>query len=593
MSVLISFKMAVRVFNVPDSEDYEEDIFDHIPYGSLNTNVDFDTSDDLKKIYNKTRKTSTNYWTRQILNYVSRKKSKVMKFATCLHGLLNWPMSQIITEFPKDYLYSLESGNNTIKQVLESLLMGLTNPKDSKEWFTKQIIIRSILTAVKEYRMGLLNEKNDTQQSGTVNTKIGQKLNENFEDEESMDMHIESRMLGVVRSLSQYDNSAQSTTNVKSDIWEYYRKLILENIESLRKIVIEDELDVNNGVIPYKEEIVPIFEKFMIWIGKMKEQVQTISKYDSIMDFLNNTLELIGRFIQEKIQDNIQFAEAPIPDSLPVPIFLKCLDMFDYVLTSAFGKHMQLTLANNRPEYNSQATLLDEITTNLKKNYSEAVFERVFSIYLQAKSSKDFLLTNKRIPKKDEEYVSRTDVAELLNYLNKLGNNLDDNPEIRKAWSPSDETYSIMFFTDTAYSYMLMALSAIHDIDPSKAQLTIMDLVCADLKIMGNYAKAVKLQYTTANTNVRQYSDKDRFRWDETRFQKMSDITNTKACKKFFTHVHKLTVPKSKIKKYGVKSIVVYDERSYDVVKRDFNANPHKFLQVKLKKPKKKARHNV
>lgn len=547
-----------RSFNVPPCED---EPFSDMAYDQLNTNLKESRSygyGPLEGIYKKHLRTP-NYWTTKITYLLAQHKSRVIKFARILANLLAWDLSDVIHEFPRDYMTPLETGNKTITEVLEGLFKNLPNSVDSREWQVKQAMIRSILQALKEYNSTIKQKKTTTIKKTKKTFKTGAKLN--AESALVEPEHISSKFL-VLREYPIEKGPELEDTALRIS---RYSKGLTTLISSVNTIIREESMILNNTAIPVSE--------YNMLTLKLMDHLKLMSQ--------ETTYPVISQQLPIIIQDIQEYTKTLTNEDgkIPVKILIKFVDMIQNVSVSLFNPFLiarayTKKLADIDPtDIANMNTIIAEVVKNLRTLHSHEVYDDILTAYLNEETNKGYRLKynvktfQTGTDTGHAEDSVHSDVADLLVYLNELGNSMENDPDIKKAWSISDDAVSLIFFTDKIQGFLELSLGRIQRIQ-GKKNITMMELITADADISTNFARAVYLEYNLARANIRDKTgpSHNRFAYDVTRYQHVHDKSDVQGLHQFFSHVHRIEFIEKQNNVPKKKTILVYDTREPAVV---------------------------
>ncbi len=559
------------------------DEFSEIAYDELRLDIDNPrtyNSDAIRGVYEKGQRKAT-YWTQKISYVLARYKSRVMTFAMKLRALLHIPLSDVIHEFPRDYLTPLEAGNKTIKDVLEGLLQNLPEAQDTREWHIKQVMIRSIIHAVKEYQSYTLDKKGSQFQGhskkrkraapGHVGSRIGQmpgvlseNLSHDIEDDEYPEQN-ESPLAISTRLLSIVNMEAPNTDSNKGHSLKLSVQTLNTVLFAMDTILTEDNMISDNGAIPLVEEYQPFTKSLYTYIKAMNKLTQI------------DALEQITSFVQVIMEDTVQLSsktaeafapsEAPTRPIMPVKILIHFTDMIRYIITSLYNQVIIDTAYTfaGAPD-DKMINFISDIIKTLKSKFSMERFTEIMQAYIKEKANSGYRLTfSKNVNASGDSGINNTDpslmsdIAQLLTYLNELGSSLEMDPKIQEAWQFNEEGIALIFFTDDIYGYLRLALGRIQGIE-GKTKITLMDLMTANEEISTKFAHTVKLEYDMSSANVRERigpANARKFLFDVTRYQHLSDQSNVRGCLKFFSKVYRVEQIQVKRDAKGKKKKVV------------------------------------
>lgn len=503
-------------------------------------------------------------WREKILEIVARHKSKVWKFAVALANNIKKPLSYVINEFPRDFLIP-GSDTMNIKSLLQNLLADLAKSESQKEWYTKQVIIHSILASIREYQNEIDKNKH-IRPAKTVPPQNKTKQETNFKTGSKI-RNDSPREHAILNYGS--DDEIFERTKAGSDFLIGMNIKTLNNYaKNLNELNGDEKEDAND--IP---EWVKLFEKYL---SDFKDYLSEISKdekleikiqdYKSLtsgfLDFvkgLNDKIEkktgdpVFGE-ISDLLENYIYISEAyEFEETMPISFLVKMHE---------FGGRLNNKMYELAIKYETDVLNVDKIKKEfgreleyLKKRFGAPSLDTLKQEYDFKTANKNFRLRGDG-PRggggggDGEDGSHLNDISELLQWLNQLdyGGKLDD--KFIKPWKSDDnDAIAVIFFSDNIYGTMLSALNDVNVF--ANKTFKMMELITSE-KIFTMFAKYVTHLYNENDMNLRvkgTSSSSYTLAYRDTRYQLVSNNMTSKGLAQFFQNVSRINIVDEKTKK--------------------------------------------
>jgi hypothetical protein len=508
--------------------------------------------------------TTTSVWRRKILEIISKQKSNVYQFGLALANLLHKPTEYIISEFPRDYINPIEDGTNNIKTLLKNLIDDLPNTKDEKEWFIKQVIIRSILQSLDEYRKDLI--KNETKKippkttegaaaaaaAATTTTpratrRADTEGGKNTTDEGTEEGDIQTVQGNASKGNMNFGSKISATrtpfkigANTNIGTLNQY-KTQLENITGGST----ETTNLLNILVTKFGEFLNDFSKYIDHFDKIKNFISI--KYEDYVS-LTSLLQDILTIINEAIDNKYGFPEyEKITELYSAYIYLSTAYEEDNYIPLSFLKKMYefgkrvLDIAYKKIAINDEMPLekkneeIEKEVIYLTTRYSDKSLENL-------KKKFDFIKVTKSFQFQEKEGLM-SDVASLLKYLNDLDYSSGElNANFIEPWKKSEEnSIAMIFFTENIYGFLQVALRKINIL--AKKDFLLMELITSE-DTFTIFAEYVAHVHSSSDVNMRRKDTGKEYSlaWSNTRYQIINDNLTVKGMVEFFSHVKRATI---------------------------------------------------
>jgi hypothetical protein len=535
-----------------DNQEYEEyDERDHIA-GDTHDYVYEELTSDMQDKYKQknyminhniaeNENDPASYWRSKLLELMARQKSKVYQFANMLSNLIQQPINKVLSDFPKDFI----APNVQIKQVLQNLLNNLHQNTTPKEWYQKQIIIRSILASIEEYRNEFI-DKNDIAQ-------MVQDPNSSDSDSDDDDM-IPKAILADTHELN---------VKLKNTIEYFNKNKVLSPNSALND---GDRKKLSQTTAPTCERIISDMSEFF----KKKEVGLSMSSkiLEDLSDFFNSSCEQIKKYADfvkldttqydvfvdtcqeyiEKLTNKQEDKKIPVHYLKDViNIFKKLLTIFEEI-KSGYRKISERNKKPTRVKLQLEE-LISSITTQFKSKYTDIRVDSIYDKYNYLLASNNF-----KLYKNDK---NKSDISELISWLNEI----DGRGQLKKSfitpWATEKNSSAVIFFQDSVYGFLLVAQNDINRFGNN--DFTLMELITSE-DSAALFAKYVSYLYQNSQMNERKVDMKstNSMIYGATKYQIMDGKSLTKSIVIYFKQIQRAIVKdESSGKVLGTKLILI------------------------------------
>jgi hypothetical protein len=464
-----------------ESKYIEGDTYDYV-YEELTNNLgagpvhkNYMVNENIKR---NQEDSNDNYWRNKLLELLGKQKSKIHQFANMLANLIQLPLSEVLSEFPKDFI----TPNVQIKQLLQNLLSNLHTGSSSKEWYQKQIVIRSILASIEEYRNEFIKEEDKNNKPKKNNTS-SDKLEDEIFDKANIANTVNLKSAVSMLTTSFDANKSKEDINNNVNNIDKYEKNIISTLQKLIES-LNTFKDSENGLTIESEvykNIIDLFQKIYVEslnIVKFNFAVE-IPEYEN---FVDNILMYFNK-IQNKEEDNL-IPTSYIPDIIYILGEFK--DCFNILVSNR---------QRNQNTLNEISGITDKIKkqiTRIRTKYTENRIERIYDKYNYILASNNYKLF------KNEK--NKSDVTELISWLNDLDNRGVLKKSFINPWATSEDSIAVVFFTERVYGFLLIAQKDINLF--GKNDFKLMELITSEDSAF-LVAKYVSYIYQQSQNNER------------------------------------------------------------------------------------------
>jgi hypothetical protein len=549
----------------PDTEEnnFQPNQDDNFAFDILSRNPEKQHSYDherLKDLKKNIAPPKRNYWADRLNNIFAKYTSKTYQFAVEIAALLHKDVSYVISEFPGDYIGSLNSGSITIKGLLTQMLNNLPHSQSQLDVQRNKVMMRSIIKSIKEY----LDKHHITKQTGfppaptntassfvplSSNRIGGSGTRLNFLEDYSKKTIDDIRKAGTAPA-----NVIQTMNNT-------FDGLVKEAID----IIKDDKLNDITLSIPLVE-----------YNHIVKNITDILDQIISVIQIRNNLIETSYNIFKDRAKfagnllDYTKVYADPDDTSkgqIPTTILMHVINM---------AKDFKINMLNNdivgsNPTDKKIKDAYDFVKQLFDSKYSTNIFKTLYSSFEQERVVVGYS-NNVNV------YHTETEVSELLGLLDDFNTNSGASELQFEGWTNDPDTIALLFFRDIFHGFIKIVHDLITSIE-GKEDFTIMELITSN-RVSTFFAKAIVMEYNSSELNQRQKTvgvGDRRFTWDNTRFQLQKEITEKQGFIKYFKNVFR----ESKIIDGNPQTTLVYKQPRVLCEKRKLHVGDEEFFVSK------------
>lgn len=496
-----------------------------------------------------------NFWSKKLNEIIARQQSPLITFAEILLSELpNLEMEDIIFEFPKDFLDPLQNGTINIKELIANLIKNMSSGvSNERDWYMKQFILRSTLTAVKEYYEKYVEEKkNDV--SSSVSSGGGGGLQGPGERESARaGFYSAIPANSIVSTVFQSVPSRGNLVNyvdAKSSL-DQWVKLINKNEKSEfeQNGIITIPLEYAREHLRYARDVLSEGLVNIVPTQKDLKVAEILTKLDTYIRWVESQARDLSSYLTHSdrglSEGQVNLASSQLV--LPFVAFNRARDCIIYLKDKLLNDSVFET--NAKQNYNIVKDVLDPVINDF-----DVYFSKDELIFTMKKFDYEYLARITSIPSSHSSDIfgrdaSLTDLGEALKFLNQLDSGSIDEI-IQNKWREAEDkdTMALIFFRPKIKGALIKARNNINDMCGRDFKLV--ELMVSP-GVAHNFATFVANRIKSAQLNVRERVNGGeggkrvpynsyKLAWGTTRYQSRDNKNDVRGAKQYFDDVYRV-----------------------------------------------------